>query len=94
MADGGDLWTRRWSRDEPSLAWGGVGPSIADSKSRVKLQGEPAPTVTWHRGQPSTIRIRLGSRDLRLAGQLVELAGRALGPMGDRVRIVFTSRVL
>ena len=53
-----------------------------------------APTVTWHRGQPSTIRMGLGPRDLRLAGQLVELAGRALGPMGDRVRIVFTPRAV
>ena len=51
-----------------------------------------APTVTWHWGQPSTIRMGLGPRDVRLAGQLVELAGRALGPMGDRVRIVFTPR--
>jgi hypothetical protein len=53
-----------------------------------------APTVTWHRGQASTIRMGLGPRDLRLAGQLVELTRRALGPMGDRVRIVFAPRAV
>jgi hypothetical protein len=53
-----------------------------------------APTVTWHREQPSTIRMGLRPRDFRLAGQLVELVGRALGPMGDRVRIVFTPRAV
>jgi hypothetical protein len=48
MADRGDLGTRRWSRDEPSLAWGGVGPSIADSKSS-QTGGEPAPRHRFRR---------------------------------------------
>jgi hypothetical protein len=53
-----------------------------------------APTVTWHRGQPSTIRMGLGPRDFGLAGQLVELAGQTLHQGDDPVRIVFTPRAV
>ena len=88
MADRGDLWSRRWSRDEPSLAWGGVGPSIADSKSRVKLEGEPAPRYV---AQGTALHDQNGSRATGLtAGRAARRArGADTGPDGrpgaDRV---------
>ena len=66
---------------------------VTETVHRV-LGAVVAPTVTWHRGHPSTIRMGLGPRDLQLAGQLVELVGRAVGPMREPVRIVFTPRVV
>jgi hypothetical protein len=49
MADRGDLWTRRWSRGEPSLAWGSD-QSIADSKSGVKLEANPPRDIRFDAG--------------------------------------------
>jgi hypothetical protein len=47
-----------------------------------------APTVTMHRGC-SMVRMELAPAHLGRAGQLTEIARRALGEDGRRVRVVF-----
>jgi hypothetical protein len=51
-----------------------------------------APTVARRRRQPWTVRMGLGPRERRVAGELADIAQRILGEDGGPVRIVFTPR--